>query len=138
MTPHFFDEIFNTLQDIEVEIIMVGKFNIALNSKVDWKGSPPINSHPHALMKIYDMMDALDLIDIWRFKNPKLIRYTWRRQNQASRIGFFLISFALISKVIGVSIENKLGSFNTGKSMWTRILEVKSESSPRWRICWQD
>lgn len=89
---------------------MAGDFNIALNSVIDRKGSPPTNSHPHALMKINNLMDALDLIDIWRFKNPNLIRYTWRRQNQASAIDFFLISLSLISKVNGVSIEDKLRS----------------------------
>ena len=29
-------------------------------------------------------------IILWRLKNPKLKRYTWRRQNQASRIDYFL------------------------------------------------
>ena len=68
---------------------MVGDFNIALNSTMDWKRSSPINSHPHALMKIQNVMDALDLVDIWRYKNPKLIRYTWRKQNQVSRINYY-------------------------------------------------
>lgn len=33
--PIFFDDIFNKLQDIEEKIIMVGDYNIALNSTVD-------------------------------------------------------------------------------------------------------
>lgn len=36
--------------------------------------------------------------------------YTWRRQNQASRIDFFLISFSLRSKVTATSIDDKFYS----------------------------
>ena len=68
-------------------------------------------------------MRVLDLVDIWRFKNPNLIRYTWRRQNQASRIDFFVISFFLISKVIGVSIEDKLQSDRNSIGINLSVLE---------------
>lgn len=74
---------------IEGNIIMVGDFNIALNSTVDWKGSPPIDSHHHALMNIYNLMDAL--VDIWRSQNPNEIRHL--KAKQASRMYFIFLLY---------------------------------------------
>lgn len=108
--PSFFDGIKKMLQEQQGEIVIVGDFNVALDKRSDRKGNTAIDYHPHALKSIQNVIDAFDLIDIWRFKNPNLTRYTWRRQNQASRIDYFLISFSLINKVTGVSIEDKLRS----------------------------
>ncbi len=108
--PTLFDTIINKLQDTEGKIIVVGDFSIALNSAMDRKGNSTSNTHPYALSKINNLIDFLVLVDIWRFKNPNLIRYTWRRQNQASRIDYFQISFSPISKVTGVSMGDRLQS----------------------------
>lgn len=56
------------------------------------------------------MMSAMDLVDIWRIKNPDLIRYTWQRNSMASKIDFFLTSFSLISKVNQVLIAERFCS----------------------------
>ncbi len=53
-------------------------------------------------------MYSLDLIDIWQLKNPKKIRYTWRRRKQASRIDYFLVSFSLCSKISTTDISEHL------------------------------
>lgn len=84
--PSFFDDIWVRLQEQQGEFIIVGDFNVALDKTLDRKGNTSINYHPQALQKIQNAIDAFDLIDIWRLKNPKLVRYTRRRQNQASRI----------------------------------------------------
>lgn len=57
---------------------MLGDFNTALDGILDQRGKTAINYHPQALAKIQKLMDILDLVDIWHFKNPDLIRYTWR------------------------------------------------------------
>lgn len=106
----FFEEIGNQLHDTNSKIIMVGDFNSVIDGTLDRKGKTIINYHPQAAAKIQNLMDSLDLVDIWRLKNPDLIRYTWRRQNQASRIDYFLISFSLVLKVTSVSIKDKVRS----------------------------
>lgn len=78
---------------------MVGDYNVVQNNEIDRKGLNVTNYQPHALNELRIIMDKNDLVDIWRLKNPKAQRYTWRRQNQASRIDYFLISFSLSSKV---------------------------------------
>lgn len=88
----------------------LGGFNSAIDGTLDRKGKTVINYHPQAVAKIENLMDSLDLVDIWHLKNPDLIRYTWTRQNQASRIDYFLISFSLVSKVTSVSIEDEVRS----------------------------
>ena len=72
---------------------MVGDFNMVLNTSMDQKGNHNTNYHPHALKDIMNVMDILELVDIWRLKYPDLVRYTWRR------LDYFLIPFSLAPKV---------------------------------------
>ena len=44
------------------------------------------------------MMSAMDLFDVWRLKNPDLIRYTWR------------FSFSLIAKATQITIAERFRS----------------------------
>lgn len=89
---------------------MVGDYNTVLNTITDRKGNHSTNYHPHEFKEISNIMDTMDLVDIWRLKNLNRTRYTWRRQNQASRIDYFLISFSMVPKVGKVLIEDKLRS----------------------------
>uniref|UniRef100_A0AAZ3PMB9 exodeoxyribonuclease III n=1 Tax=Oncorhynchus tshawytscha TaxID=74940 RepID=A0AAZ3PMB9_ONCTS len=59
-------------------IIMVGDFNTVLNTSMDRKGNHTTNYPPRALKEIMNVMDILELVDIWRLKYPDLVRYTWR------------------------------------------------------------
>jgi exonuclease III len=77
---------------------MVGDLNMVLNTYMDRKGNHTSNYHPQALKEIMNVVDILELVDIWRFKYPDLVRYTWRRFSQASRLDYFLMSFSLAPK----------------------------------------
>ena len=50
-------------------MMMVGDFNVALTRLVDRERNTPINFHPPVLLKIYNLIDALELI-FGDFKNP--------------------------------------------------------------------
>ena len=63
---------------------------------MDSKGNHATNYHPRAIKEITNIMDTLELVDIWKLKNPDSGRYTWRRLNQASRLDYFLASFTLV------------------------------------------
>ena len=56
------------------------------------------------------MVASLDLVDIWRLLNKDMMRYTWRRGKQASRIDYFLIPFALVPRVLNCCIGDSLRS----------------------------
>ena len=76
-------------------IITVGDLNTVLNTSMDRKGNRTTNYHPRALKEIMNVMDILELVDIWRLKYPDLVRYTW----ETSRLDYFLIPFSLAPKV---------------------------------------
>ena len=80
---------------------MVGDYNTVLSTSMDRKGNHSTNYHAHAHKEITKIMDTIKIVDIWRLKNPDLVRYTWRRLNQASRLDYFLVSFLLASNAIG-------------------------------------
>ena len=95
--PSFFEnKNLSTLQATLDSIIMVGDFNTVLNTSMDRKGNHTTNYHPLALKEI---MDILELVDIWRLKYPDLVRKTWRRLNLASRLVYFLMPLALAPKL---------------------------------------
>ena len=100
--PHFFENIYTNLLNLQATddlIIMVGDYNRVLSTSMDRKGNHSTNYHHLPLKEITNIMDTLEIVDIWRLKNPDLVRYTRRRLNQASRLHYFLVSFSLVSKV---------------------------------------
>ena len=73
------------------------------------KGNHSTNYHHCALKEITNIMDTLEIVDIWRLKNPDLVRYTWIYiLNQASRLDYFLVSFSLASKVKKVLMGDRM------------------------------
>jgi exonuclease III len=111
----------------------VRDFNTVLITFMDHKGNHTTNYHPQALKEIMNVMDILELVDIWRLKYPDLVKYTWRRLNQASRLDYFLMSFSLAPQVLK-SVDrgqNVVGSshhwhiyYTYRISTWARILEI--------------
>ena len=77
---------------------------------MDREGNHSTDCHHRALKEITNIMDTLEIVDIWRLKKPDLVRYTWSRLNQASHLDFFLVSFSFASKVIKVLIGDRMRS----------------------------
>jgi exonuclease III len=133
--PSFFDNIYknvSTLQATLDSIIIVGDFNTVLNTSMDRKGNHTTNYHPQALKEIRNVMDILELVDIWRLKYPDLVRYTWRRLNQASRLDYFLISFSLAPKVKKCLIGDRMRSDHHIIGIYITLTEF-----PRGRGYWK-
>lgn len=79
--PLFFEDIFKMLQEKKLQdrnLIMTGDYNTVLEVDLDRKVIQTKNYHSKACYAISGLMSSLDLVDIWRMQNPKLIRYTWR------------------------------------------------------------
>ena len=58
-------------------IIFVGDFNIIFDSFLDAQGGNPILKK-HAVAKTIQIKQRLNLVDIWRIRNPKTKRYNFR------------------------------------------------------------
>jgi hypothetical protein len=71
----------------------VGDYNTVLNTVKE------ITLQTITLMHLRRSWNTLELVDIWRLKNPDLVRYTQRRLNQDSHLDYFLTFFFLASRV---------------------------------------
>ena len=76
----------------DMKVILGGDFNLTINDDVDrWPRRHKKNS------VMFDFMNGLNLIDIWRINNPKTKEFTWKNNSGSlqSRIDFWLISESL-------------------------------------------
>ena len=76
----FFNNLLISLQnenlDEEENIIVGGDFNCPLNTLLDKKGGIKI-PRKSVVASIGRVQSELDLVDIWRLKNPSTKSYTW-------------------------------------------------------------
>ena len=79
--------------DSEENIIMGGDFNCPLNPLVDKRGGI-LNQRKSATACIDCLQTELDLVDIWRIKNPETKSFTWSQKSPRifCRLDYWLIS----------------------------------------------
>ena len=68
--------------------MLIGDFNLVMNTKQDRKSSDQNNWKAHAFL--LEAMSELQLIDLWRIRNSEDVLYSWKHRNAASRIDFCL------------------------------------------------
>ena len=106
---HFLNNLLTTLQkenlDEEENIILGGDFNCPLNTLLDKKGGVMI-PRKSVVASIVCMQNELDLVDIWRVKNPVTKSYTWSQNSPMilCRLDYWLISNNLQDLVALVDI----------------------------------
>ena len=93
----FWNEITTKLRAKDLgSIIMGGDLNTFLDCKLD--KSPSTNKKYKGVDKLKNTIKEFNLIDIWRIKNPGILRFTWRRNKPKliqSRLDYWLLSAAL-------------------------------------------
>ena len=93
----FFRKLHTLLQienlDSEENIILGGDFNCPLNPNLDKRGGIMI-PRKSVVNSIECVQNELDLVDIWRVKNPETRSYTWSQKSPTilCRLDFWLIS----------------------------------------------
>ena len=93
----FFKNVLTKLQtenlDSEENIVIGGDFNCPLNPILDKKGGI-MTPRKSVINFSNDVQSQLDLVDIWRVKNPQTKSFTWSQQSPSifCRLGFWLIS----------------------------------------------
>ena len=96
--PAFFQTVIKMLDNFPDRdiVILGGDFNLVMNPEIDRYRSACNNEKSHAV--VAEIIDKLDLCDIWRVRNPNERKYTWCRDGgrrgkiSASRIDMFLVS----------------------------------------------
>ena len=107
-------------------IIWGGDWNLVLNPNMDYHNYRNNNNHK-AQEKVIEIIEEINLIDIWREINPEMLRYTWRRARpfiQQSRLDFFLISESLLPFVKDTKI---LHGYRSDHSFVSVEFEFKKE-----------
>ena len=113
-------------------IVIGGDFNLTLNCELD-RFNSKYNNHK-ATKVLKSGMNELQLVDVWRDRNPEESRYSWFKRNpsySASRIDMMLINQGLASNVIDVdycyscksdhsmvTIEVQVDIFERGPGIW--------------------
>ena len=134
--PDFFKDFFQQLDSFEnVNMIIGGDFNIVLNEQMDRTQAASTTRTPScASTMLKQQMEEYQLADVWRTLNPETREFMWSRMlptYTASRLDYFLISSALVSKVSECNISPgcqtdhrmvelifQLSDFKRGPGIW--------------------
>ena len=96
---HILKDLINILQtfkDIQDKsVVLVGDCNLIFYPFLDLEGGKPVIKK-RAIAKLIQITENLDLCDIWRIRNPKRRRFTFRQHHSTGfiqrRLDYFFIS----------------------------------------------
>ena len=90
--PSFFDSLSQTIADTCEDRILVGDFNLVLNTRIDRLNSKYNNYRAAVALK--SLMKDYHMCDIWRERNPTAKIYSWNRKTvkgpEAGRLDYIL------------------------------------------------
>ena len=132
--PNFYNNLSDVIRKFNTaDIIIGGDYNLVLDPSRDYDNYKHVNN-PNAQQAVENMINELNMCDIWRELNPDCRRFTWRRTNpfQQSRLDFFLLSESLVSIVEDADIKY---GYRTDHSMVTLKLKFgdKSKQNTFWK-----
>ena len=122
---NFYKDLQSELEDLDLNHTVIGgDLNIYLSTQDKYLG---IDSDDRIVHEFKNTLDNLDMIDIWRVKNPDTRRYTWRRHFPLtqSRLDYWIIPQELVYAVESTDIK---ASIKTDHSIITLQLSLSSNS----------
>ncbi len=116
------------------EVIWGGDFNTVFDGIQD-RCPPKVDS---SINELSNVCLRLNIFDIWRYKNPTSLIYTWSNKDRSlqSRIDFWLISEHIKDKVEFVTIEPSVLTDHKGISIKVNFLGNQSNRIKRgyWKL----
>ena len=108
------DNLLNKIPDILTKkIILGGDFNLFFNSLTEAEGGNPVLKK-RSVAKSIEILEKFDLCDIWRIRNPKTKRFTFRQKHFSGliqrRLDYFFVSNLLQESVKHTDILASLSS----------------------------
>jgi exonuclease III len=128
--PDFYKRLHDIYLDFRcVNGVMAGDWNMVLDPSLDYDNYKNVNNIK-AQETVLQIIDELNLCDIWREMNPEMRRFTWRRSRpfQQSRLDYFLISDPIVEKVVEADI---ICGYRTDHSCITLKLNLGSKDVKR-------
>ena len=136
-TLHDLDKMLETIKDLyDKHIVLAGDFNFFFDTSLDSYGGKP-TLKKKSIAKFIELKEKFDLCDIWRIRNPKTKRYTFR-QKYVSGLIQRRLDYFYISNSMQVSVKNTdlLTSLLTDHSPITFSC-FKNQESKRGRGLWK-
>jgi exonuclease III len=75
-------------------VIIAGDWNVVQDYRVDTVNYIGENN-PKSKLEIHQMINSMDLVDVWRDKHPGVKRYTWRGPNKKNRVNLTIFLYHL-------------------------------------------
>ena len=132
--PQFFVQMFEEIVKTEIaEVVLMGDYNMVMDPKLDRIDAKRYS--PQSFKVIENIAEEMDLLDIWRIKNPEARTYSWirkkspHRYNTASALSGSRIDFALVSaSVANCCVEVGYGyGYKTDHSLFKLKLACTAE-----------
>ena len=131
--PAFFSEVQDILKEHPADYyIICGDFNLVLDPHMDSYNYKHLNN-PKARSSVLNMINDLNLLDIYRYTHQSSRRYTWRKRNplKQARLDFFLVSSTMTDLIDKcdieagyrsdhsiISMDMVFNNFSIGKGIW--------------------
>ena len=116
-------------------LLLAGDFNVFFNTNVVCSGGNP-SFKQKSVAKLIEIIETFNLCDIWRIRNPKTKRFTFRQQHFSSfiqrRLDYIFISNSLQESILNTELlpaflsdhspvfisYNKMRNIPTGPGFW--------------------
>ena len=134
----FFDRFAEALENMNADpnsqIIIGGDFNTHLDPILDNLGGR-IESKP-SVKKINEIMTAMDLIDIWRIRNPEKKQYTWTQKKPLirRRLDYWLISTEIQDDITEANIIPAIKSDHSAITLTINSLDKQPFGPSHWKF----
>ena len=106
-TPSFFVELEKNIKELTENVILLGDFNLALDSKLDRWGT--IHNNDKAKGQLEILMSNCSMCDVWRERNKEEKYFSWLKSSKngenvkASRLDMILVSQGCKQRVLNVT-----------------------------------
>ena len=121
------------LRESNYKFVIEGDFNVALQPSLDCSGGNTTLKESVKVLK--DLLIQYDLVDIWRVRNPKSKKFTWRQRKPIiqRRLDYWFISDLLQDDVAKIDIITSIKSDHSAI-----VIEVDSMADqPRGPSFWK-
>ena len=85
--------------------LFIGDFNVHRDYELDRKNNHAPQTVVNYRKALLDMIESLELTEIWRERHQNTCRYTFHRRYQASRVDLCLVSRYISNKVSSCNVE---------------------------------
>ena len=116
------------------KLICAGDWNTILDINLDKSGGTAVSNHSDTEVKT--LIEMLDLIDIWRFRNPNIKRFTYRQKTPLiqTRLDYFLMSNNLYDHISDVDIIPSVWSDHSCITMNLHLLPLQEKGRGFWKF----